>query len=520
MTAVSSAAPPRTYTGWHRDRSDFLYGLTLVRAVMLMFAFLLAISPLFLHSLALAFVVEPPVLLLVALTFVRTGGRTANEWIGDAMRFEVARRRHETQFRSGALAPVDPADPAGPPPMDLPGTLAPLRFLSAEDGRGGQVAVVHHPLNRTYTAVARINSRGLTLSEPEQQANRVAAWGAVLASLCNEGNVFSRVQVCLRREPGDATALRRWHEDHVAGNIPQVALDNALDALGQAGPASANHNAYLVFTMSAVKARSDIKGAGEGDLAACAVLVRRVRAMEETLLAANLSVQRWLDVRDLAEVVHTGFNPEAAPALSARRVAAQNAIAKGVHTGLPAGVHPGLAGPAAATVGWKRYSHDSAVSVTWSVYEWPRSHVHSAFLAPLLAHTGDTAARRSYSMHIEPLGPREASKRLRVEATKSQASIAMMQRSGKVVGQADLMQQRQIAVQDAEQAAGHGLVRFTGYLTVTVTDPAELDRAVASVEQDAANAKIELRLLYGTQDVGFFASVLPLGSGMPLVRRF
>ncbi|HZR49661.1 MAG TPA: SCO6880 family protein, partial [Streptosporangiaceae bacterium] len=71
--------------------------------------------------------------------------------------------------------------------------------------------------------------------------------------------------------------------------------------------------------------------------------------------------------------------------------------------------------------------------------------------------------------------------------------------------------------QDAERAAGHGLVRFTAYLTVT-TDPAGIEDACAALEADAAAARIEIRRIWGAQDIGFAAGALPLGIGLPKRR--
>ena len=72
--------------------------------------------------------------------------------------------------------------------------------------------------------------------------------------------------------------------------------------------------------------------------------------------------------------------------------------------------------------------------------------------------------------------------------------------------------------QDAERAAGHGLVRFAGYLTITVTEADLLGEACAEAEAYAAEARIELRRLWFAQDSGFAAGALPLGLGLPRRR--
>ena len=62
------------------------------------------------------------------------------------------------------------------------------------------------------------------------------------------------------------------------------------------------------------------------------------------------------------------------------------------------------------------------------------------------------------------------------------------------------------------------LVRFTGYVSVTVTDPGELADALTALEADAATARIEIRRMWGAQDVGFALAALPAGLGLPRRR--
>ena len=555
MTPSSSAAPqpPRVFGGWQRDRSTFMYGLTPARAALLLTALVLASLPISLQSIAAGVLLWPVSVLLVALTFARYAGRTANEWITDMTRFSTARLRRQTRFLSGAAAPRSRTDPAGPAPMDLPGTLAPLRFLAAETGVGDEVAVIHHPFDQTYAVVARVVGSGLGLADSQRTENRVAAWGAALAGMCSEANAFVRIQVTVRTMPGDVTELHRWHTDHLAPDTfttpaqptgpfghgqhehgGQVGADADLAAARRAGMATAvanveavlasakatgaQHESWLTFVMSATRARSDIRSAGDGDAAACAVLWRKVSAMQETLRQAGLVVEAWLDTRALAEAVRTGFDPEAVSDLTARRLAAQQATDRGDSPGLPAGVDPALAGPAAADNTWRSYRHDGSVSVSWVVHDWPGSRVYPNFLTPLLAHGGAVGSRRSLGLHYEPLAPRAAARKIALEATKADTALAVNAKTGKVSSAQERAARTRIDVQDQETASGHGLVRFMGYLTVTVADPADLPRAVASVEADAALCRVEIRRMFAQQDVGFFAAVLPVGQGLPLTR--
>ena len=71
-----------------------------------------------------------------------------------------------------------------------------------------------------------------------------------------------------------------------------------------------------------------------------------------------------------------------------------------------------------------------------------------------------------------------------------------------------------------EEARGAGVSLLGLYVTVTVTDPAQLPRAAADTEAAAESSKIRLQRLYRSQAAGFTAT-LPCGICLPeLARRF
>jgi len=136
-------------------------------------------------------------------------------------------------------------------------------------------------------------------------------------------------------------------------------------------------------------------------------------------------------------------------------------------------------------------------------------------LAPLLA---DGTARRSFGLVLEPMPPRAAERAVMRERTERDVAVRMRQRTGQVVPEHERAAMAMAASQDAERAAGHGLVRFTGYATVTVTDPDTLEDACAALEADAAAARIDLRRMWLNQDTGFALGALPVGLGLPRRR--
>jgi hypothetical protein len=385
------------------------------------------------------------------------------------------------------------------------------------------LAVAEHRLDRTYTAVAKVTFPGIGLLDVARANTQVAGWGAVLAGLCTHGNPITRVQVLNRIGRASGADLRRWHNDHAADHAPAAALQVTEGLLAGSHAASSGRETYLAFTLDARRAASAVKAAGGGSAGAGLVLGRQLRAISQHLTGADLSIASWLGPRDLAEVIRTAYDPHSVQHLAEHRAALPTipgtphaaTLDADVETRRALGVAPALAGPAAAIAHPGSYQHDGAWSVTYWIADWPRHHVPATALASLLA---ECPHNRAVSLHVEPLGPREAEREVMRERTARSVAVRMRQRTGQIVPEHERAALEQAQAQDAERAAGHGLARFTGYVTVTVTDPDKIPDACAELEADAAATRIELRRMWLTQDAGFAMSALPLGFGLPRRR--
>jgi len=506
----------RTYQGWQHERVDFLFGMNGRRTALVAIAVLSAVQPFSASRLSDAIVAWPLAAVLFALAYARVAGRTVDEWMVSAVSFHMLKLRKQNQFHSGAFAPSAGADPTAPAPMDLPGVLAPVRILEAETGTGAMMAVLYHPHDRTYTAIARIRFGGIGLADPGRRDAQVMGWGRLLAGLCVEGHPIIRVQALQRSLPEDGAALGRWHASHLDPAAPAQVVAVTQELLATTVPVSVRREAWLAFTMDERRAAAAIRAAGGGQAGASAVLMRNVRALTGAVSDAELEITGWLSPRELAEVIRTAFDPDSGPPLARRRSADESAALAGKpHDGLAAGVHPGLAGPVEAQASWGSYRHDSGISVSYMIYDWPRSEVYATALFPLL---GDGTVRRALSLYLQSLSPREAERRVLTERTQRDVAIRMRQKTGQVVPEHEKAALRRADAQDAERAAGHGLVRFSGYVCVTVTDGSELGDAVASLEADAAAARIEIRRMWGAQDIGFALAAVPAGLGLPRRR--
>ncbi|GLY33408.1 SCO6880 family protein [Kineosporia sp. NBRC 101731] len=569
QTVTGEPVKYRTYLGWQPEKVAFMFGLSGQRVALIVAAVLAGIWPLAASRIALAPIAWPIALILAGLAFLRIAGRTVDEWVSAFTSYHLLRLRNQHRFVSAAFTPLartadEPATnddapdvetdatdstnddgdsnaPEGaggesesgwrrfvtrrPAPMDLPGILAPLTILDATMGataagamQAGDdaLAVAYHRIDRTYTAVARVTYPGIGLVDSERREARVNGWGALLSGLCTEGQLIVRVQALQRMSPASGAALRRWHTDHLGVGAPDLAREITTGLLATAGVTTSQREAFLAFTMDSRRAASAIKAAGGGTAGAVKVLTRQLRALSSSVAGADVQIESWLGPRDLAEVIRTAYDPHAARSLAERRAITHTSGTGTVNGGvLAAGVAPAVAGPSAAEALPGSYRHDGGYSATFWVHDWPRSQVFSTALAPLL---GESTHRRAFSLHIEPLGPRSAEREVMRERTARSVAVRMRQRTGQIVPEHEQAALDRARAQDMDRAAGHGLVRFTGYVTVTVTEERLLEDACAELEADAAAARIELRRMWYAQDVGFSMSALPLGFGLPRKR--
>ncbi|MFE2911404.1 SCO6880 family protein [Kitasatospora indigofera] len=498
--------PPDTYHGWQAEKSGFIGNLSGVGFSLVAASSVIAMIPIYLHSWSGALVALPLAGLLLLLAYGRVMGLAAEEWIFLAVRHQIAVATRRNLFYSGVFAP---ADKDGNQPMDLPGTLARLRILTASDGQGGKVGIAHNPIDSTYTLVARITFPGLALVDTDRQNARVRQWATFLRSQCKEDGAIVRLQVHQRSLPDDGEALRSWTARHTSPDAPPVAVQALGELMASAGPAATIRETYLSVTLSSARARLAVRGAGGGQIGAAAVLVREFNAMTGTLSSAGLQVVEVLDPRRVAAVIRTAFDPDSQQMLSARTSAAGT---EG-WTGTAPGLDPALAGPAAAETTWGLYQHDGAWTVTYQVRGFPQSEVFATFLQPLLRPRSN--ARRSMSLVYEPVGPSKARRELSRERSKRQAAGILRQKTGRAESEDERREDAVARDQDIARASGQGVVRMVALIAVTVTTLEELETACAELQADASDAGLELRRCWGAMDEAFAAAALPLGMGLP-----
>ena len=142
--------------------------------------------------------------------------------------------------------------------------------------------MVKDPHAKTYTAVLALEGSTFSLLETSVRGARVDAWGSLLAQLCSENAVISRLQVLERTVPDSGDALHRdWarrgiHDGSLqAANYEQLLV--AVDGSTQA------HECFVAVTVDARRAGSEIRQAGGGHHGAAAVVVREIDKIADGL---------------------------------------------------------------------------------------------------------------------------------------------------------------------------------------------------------------------------------------------
>lgn len=335
----------------------------------------------------------------------------------------------------------------------------------------------------TVTGVARLVGSGFVLDAPAEQEHKVAAWGRVLAGLCQEPAIV-RVQLIARTRPGGLAPARAWWRQH--SPTPNTPLDVALAQMLDEGFVVP----YVRETFVALAVRAP-RGRGGPSGADLALVARHLDAFASSASAAGLRINGWLDRNELARVVRVGYDPAAAGHSEDGPVSFDPA--------------PGV------RESWRSLATASAVHATYWVSQWPRAEVHPAFLQPLLL--GETAAR-TVTVIAEPLPTGKALREIRRAKVEYAADAAQRARIGQVEDESTRAEIADLERREAELVAGHGDLRYTGLVTVSAQDETELAQRCAGLETAAAQAMCEVRLLVGQQGLAHLAACLPLARGV------
>ena len=425
--------------------------------------------------------IAPILLVCAVLAWVSIGGRKLIEWLPVVTRWMWRSTGGQLLFRRRIVKPR----PAGT--LSLPGDATRLRqWLDPETG----AVMVHDPHLATLTAIVGVTHPAFILLDPTEQQRRVTSWGRVLATACRSGRIAS-VQVMERTLPDSGKGLAAWWSQHGSDDDSWSSTTYG-ELIDRAGPAGERHASTVSVSLDLKASSRAIRAAGGGNRGAAAVLRQEMSTMTAALRAADLTPSGWLEPGDLAVILRSAYDPVVAGALER-------------HGDL--GRDLAIAGPVAVSESWSSVRSDSAFHCVLWISEWPRSLVYPGFLAPVLLSSG---VRRTFSLLYTPMRTDQAARDIRKKKTEYISDAAQRQRIGQIEDAQQSAEYSDVLQQEADLTAGHGILRVTGLIAVSATDPDELERAVADIEQTAIQASCETRRLWGQQAQAFSAAALPL----------
>ena len=477
----------RDYGGWRRRRGIGLFGLGAAGTLGVLGALLALIITATADAAVLRYV-APPVVAAGGLGLARIGGEPLALAAVRRLRWQYGSARHYTRYRAAVVAGHSPA-------FRMPGVLAPLTLLDAEDGCGGRYGIVLDRRTGLMTPTLRVIPASTWLASREDADTWVANWGGWLAGLGSLPAVrWVTVTVDTAPEPGTALA------DSVAAMLDPASPPAARQIMGQLAQA-APVAAADVDTWVSITFDPKASSAASADLTAAAAEVgRMMHGLESALGTCGVTVAGRASAAEIAGVVRTAFDPAARGEVN--RILAQ-----------PCGARPAQtlgwadAGPVGADEEPGHYQHDSGISVTWAWHEAPRQNVTADVLARLVA-PGRYPKR--VSLQYRPFPAAEAIRVLESEVNAAQFRAIYKRRTGRDETARDSYDTARARQAAAEEAAGAGVCLVSLYVTVTAASPVELPRAAAETEAAAESSRIRLRRMTYAQAAGW-AATLPCG---------
>jgi hypothetical protein len=460
----------------------------------------------------------------VALAFWPILGRTGEQWLPLAARWlwstaTGGRRQLAAGPRRGHEVTVDPqgygtkvAHTGNGPgagrkggPRTVFGGLALLAVpLGAEPSAPTVGMVVDRP-SRTATAVLAVRGHSFALLGPRDQDSQIGAWARVLSAMAREGSEVHRLQWIESCLPDDGSAVRsHWARQAVLG--PESPAGRSYQALvDESRPVTRRHQVLLALSVNTGRSARSIRSSGGGMAGAAAVLAREVLSLHQALEGADITVDGVLGPGALSRVIADTWAPMTGTPGGAAGTGEEDPSSPSDWDEAA----PRWPWPMAVEPHWDAVHIDATWHATYWIAEWPRVDVTPDFLGPMLF----SPLRRSIVLTMEPVSPSRAARQVAQARTADLADSELRRRGGFLVTARHTREKESVEDRDVELADGHAQYRFSGYATVTADTRAELSAACAAVEQAAGQARIEVRLLYGEQDVAFTCS-LPLGRGL------
>jgi hypothetical protein len=448
--------------------------------------------------------------------WIRYGGHTTIEWVPVAARYAwtwaatiVGLPGAAARWRSPAVHEVELAAGTGtagalaPRPVrlevSLPPELKSVEIVEMPLGRRGELAAaaVHDRAADTWSATIRCEPAAFYLLGEVEQEMRLGGYGGLLVGFAQDDSPVRRIAWYERTLPASSSRLAQYLRDHARPDIPpeDVGLRASRELLAWHEGAAGHHEILVSLQVDARRkaARRAIGNYGGGQAGAVALLAEQTGKLVAELQRISVLTRHADQVaaptaRLLAGIIRNAFDPHS-------RLEREEFPA-GQEPGLP----PGSFAPRARDVAWDHVRVDGTLHATGHLLEWPRQDVRATFLEGLLMRTAGEV--RTIAMVMEILGPTKAARRAEWAAENTATESWMRHRFGRRTTARDRVRDAATAGAEGELAVGHALVKFAGYVTVSVpagAGVAALDAAFRRVQGVALATGLRLERMRGEQ---------------------
>ena len=396
--------------------------------------------------------------------------------------------------------------PGKPVRMVLPGEFGELLVYQLPGG----AAFIYDPVLKVATIVAEVmTEKAFPLNSFQEKEDRLREWVSVQSTISRIPGV-DIVQLSDQTTMISGASIRQWYEEQVA-NASEMTTSTG-ETVRQAGADvdpfmhqslvetimsvenQPVHDMWMAVVLSKEKLNERIVAAGGGIAGFMETAMAMMGTIENAIPTSGAYITKWHSPNTLAARTRTAFDPQSAIWVSERG---------------DDGVSVGQAGPMYASPrDTKTYESDGVLHRTYKIAEWPHSQARLGFLEKLV-FAGDF--RHTVSLFIKP---RDTGKALRANerdrATWASNDV-LRQKIGKQQTMRKERQIKDLEQEEEEVTAGHAPLKLICIISVTAETERELNANCADLETRAAEANLDLRILYGQAEEGFMAGALPLG---------
>ena len=429
--------------------------------------------------------------------FLETGkkqGRTRLERAVGAHMFRKSKKKGASTYLSGPTSRM----PDGS--HRAPGLLASTEMFEGADHLGRPFAFLWDRVKKTGTVFFTAASSGLDLQDQETIDFLVSGWGGylqqtgTLAALEQVAATVTSVRDTGERLPAAVQEQRSRVAADAVSPFAREAVDEIVDDVNASG---GRVDARIAVTFSGIpNSEEGLDARSREDL--MAEVMVHLPAMIEQLELSGGGVVSYLAAQEIIDATYVAYNPE-------RAVAVEQARLSGVGTGLTWEE----VGPVYAVNELDRYVHSGGISQSFQVWRAPAGVFRESSLMALMRADGLSEQKRVTILY-RPLTVEQSQKR--VQTAVADADYETNQKGRKATGVQLAAAARAQRTEAEVSEQGVSLVRFSFIITVTVLDPAALQRVPAMVRNAAqTGAQLSVRPSTGNEDAAF---AIGLGLGI------